>query len=293
MRLLPSAIAVIVLCLSAHALPAAEQPAAKPGLGNPFFALCISTHDARYRTPADQAKLLGELGYAGMAHVWLDGVPETLKAVDDSHLKLFQIYVKVSLDPQKPKYDPRLNEVIRSLKGRDTLLGLLIQGKPPSTVENDARAVEIVREIADMAAASGLRVALYHHTGDWLARVEDAVRVAKKSARKNVGITFNLCHWLRVEGEQNMRPLLKSALPHLFVVTVNGADRDPQGKLDRWIQTLDRGDFDVYAFVSTLKELGYTGPVGLQCYGIQGDVRDNLSRSMQAWRKFSAALAAQ
>ena len=32
-----------------------------------------------------------------------------------------------------------------------------------------------------------------------------------------------------------------------------------------------------------LKSKGYQGPVGLQCYAIKGDVRDNLNRSKEAW----------
>ena len=84
-------------------------------------------------------------------------------------------------------------------------------------------------------------------------------------------------------------------MPHLFVVSINGADRGDTNEMgwDRLIQTLDRGDFDVYKFLKTLKELGYTGPIGLQCYGIKGDERENLKRSMIAWRKLSARLAAE
>ncbi len=293
MNLLPSALAAIVLCLSPKALPAAGEATASRRLANPFFALCVSQHDPKYRSAADQAKLLKELGYAGMAHVWLDGVPQTIEAVDDHGLKLFQIYIRCSLDPGKPKYDPRLKDVIQSLRGRETILGLLIQGKPPSTVENDARAVEIVRQIAGMAAEAGLRVALYPHSGDWLERVEDAVRVARKAQRENVGVTFNLCHWQKVDDEKNMRPVLKLAMPHLFVVTVNGSDGNGKTAGAGWIQTLDRGSFDVGELLGALNELGYTGPIGLQCYGIRGDVRDNLTRSMAAWGKYAAAIGAK
>lgn len=36
-----------------------------------------------------------------------------------------------------------------------------------------------------------------------------------------------------------------------------------------------------------LKELGYEGPIGLQCYGIGGDTREHLARSMAAWKQLS------
>jgi hypothetical protein len=55
----------------------------------------------------------------------------------------------------------------------------------------------------------------------------------------------------------------------------------------KYIQPLGAGTFDVGAFMKTLSKLGYTGPVGLQCYSIGGDARDHLIRSMAAWRKLN------
>ncbi|NQU22490.1 MAG: sugar phosphate isomerase/epimerase [Candidatus Nealsonbacteria bacterium] len=290
MRIATFITALTIAAAVARATVAAEQ-AARPS--NPFFALCISTHDPKSRAPADQAKLLKQLGYAGTAHVWLDGVHEAIKAADDNGLELYQIYVRVSLVANKPAYDARLKDVVKSLKGRQTMLGLLIQGKPPSAVEHDPQAVKIVREIAAMAVESGVRIALYPHTGDWLARAEDAVRVADKVDRKNVGVMFNLCHWMRTDKQENLVPVLRKVAPRLFAVSINGADRDNTAELARWIQPLGRGTYDVYPVVKTLTELGYTGPVGLQCYGVKGDVRENLQGSIDTWRKFCERIAAE
>lgn len=248
-----------------------------------LFALCIDTHDAKRRTLAEQARMLKELGYAGVGHLWLEGVPERLQTLDEHGLKLFQLYVRVSIDPKQPKYDPRLKDVIALLKGRPTILGVLVSGGKPSDPAGDDRAVSILREVADWAAQSGLRVALYPHTGDWLERVEDAVRVAKKVDRPNLGVMFNLCHWLKVQKSREPGPVLQAAMPYLFCVTINGADRDGQN-WDRLIQPLGRGDFDVFGLLETLQRLGYQGPIGLQCYGIPGDARDHLQQSMEAWR---------
>jgi len=46
----------------------------------------------------------------------------------------------------------------------------------------------------------------------------------------------------------------------------------------------------VGAVLKTLKELGYAGPIGLQGYGVKGDPKENLKRSIQAWRKLSDSL---
>lgn len=268
----------------------AEAPKGAPAA--PFFALCHDTHDAKKRSLAEQAALLKELGFDGAAHLWLGGVPERLKTLDDAGLKLVEIYVQVNVAPGKPPYDPKLKEVIQLLKGRDTMLGLLMAGAPRSSQDADERGVAILREIADLAATSGLRVAIYHHTGDWTERVEDAVRLVKKADRKNLGVHFNLCHWLKADGKWDLDATLKLAQPHLFVVTINGAENaDPKAGWDKLIQPLGSGAFDVAGLLKKLKELGYAGPIGLMCYGLGGDAREHLTRSMAAWRKLSEQLA--
>ena len=32
--------------------------------------------------------------------------------------------------------------------------------------------------------------------------------------------------------------------------------------------------------------MGFTGPVGLQCYGLGGDTREHLDESMKTWRDY-------
>ncbi|NQT81432.1 sugar phosphate isomerase/epimerase [bacterium] len=281
------------LCLSARGLAAGTHNVSKEkGLTNPFFAMDTGTKDAKHQTAEAQAEMLKELGYAGIGYGGFGGLSEMLEELDKNSLKMSAVYTGAWIDANKPKYDPQLKQSIKLLKGRDTIIWLFIQSEEHalSSPTGDPLAVEIIRDIADVAHESGLKVALYPHTGFWLERVEDAVRLAKKANRRNVGVTFNLCHWLKVDSEKNMKPLMKLAMPYLFVVAINGADSGG----DNWnqlIQTLDRGSFDIYEFLKTLTELGYAGPIGLQGYGIKGDAHDNLKRSMDAWRKLSARIA--
>jgi len=258
---------------------------------NAFFAFCIDTHDAKKRNLEQQAALLKELGYDGIGHLWLDNIPERLKTLDAAGLKLFQITMTVDITPGKQAYDPRFKEVMPLLKGRGVQFVLLMSGLKPSDPAGDARAVEIVREMAEVARGSGAQVLLYPHSNDWLERIEDAVRVADKVDRPNVGVMFNLCHWLRVSKTRDYQPLLAQAMPRLWALSLNGADEfDDQPGWGRYIQPLGRGSFDMLAFLKTLRQLGYTGPIGLQCYGIPGDARDHLAESMKAWRNYSAKL---
>jgi len=256
----------------------------------PFYAYCMDVADAKERTYQQQAELLKELGYDGCGHLWLDGIAERLKTLDAAGLKLFLLYIKVDIAPESEQpFEPRLKDVLPLLKGRETLLAVMLEGGKPSDQSLDPHAVKVVRELAAAAASQDVRVALYPHTDTWLECVEDAIRIAKKVDRPNVGMTFNLCHWLRTSKDRNYQPLLVQAAPLMFGVSINGADNfDEEPGFSRYIQPLDRGSFDVGRFLKTLRQCGYKGPVGLQCYGIPGDARDHLARSIVAWHKQSA-----
>lgn len=269
--------AVIGIAALAGGACAAEQP---------FFPFCIDWHDAKKRNFTEQAAMLKELGYSGVGHIWLDKVEERLQSLDAAGLKLYQITMQVSLATNKPPYDVgRFKQVLTLVKGRNVQFLLIVNGAKPSDASLDDRAVAIVREMSAQARESGSQLLLYPHTKDWIERIEDAVRVAEKVGRPNVGVMFNLCHWLRVCPDRDYTAHLRLAMPRLWAVSINGADEQDEGAgWGRYIQPLGAGTLDVAAFLKALRELGYAGPVGLQCYGIGGDAREHLARSLAAWK---------
>lgn len=257
----------------------------------PFFPFCIDWHDAKKRGFDEQATMLKELGYDGVGHIWLPKVAERLKSLDAVGLKLYQITMQVNLAPTaKAPYDEQqFKDVLALIKDRHVQFCLLVGGYKPGDPAGEARAVEVLRHMSDLAKASGAQLLLYPHVNNWIERIEFACAVADKVDRPNVGVMFNLCHWLRADTSRDYRPLLQKAMPRLWAVSINGADeRDAKPGWAHYIQPLDAGNFDLAAFLRTLQELGYTGPVGLQCFGIGGDTRDHLARSMAAWRKLNA-----
>lgn len=264
-----------------------------PAGANPFFAMDTATKDAEHQTATEQTEMLKELGYDGIGVTLAssESLAELLSELDKRELRLFAVYTGVNLDPDKPPYDPTLKEAIKTLGGRNIILWLFVQSSQhkPSVRAGDVRAAEIVGELADLAAEHNVRISLYPHHGFWLERFEDAVRVAGEVDRKNVGATFNLCHWLKVEGPTDPGPTLEAAKDRLSVVNINGADTDGKD-WNTLIQTLDRGTFDINGFLKTLGRIGYTGPIGFQGYGIGGDVYENLKNTMQAWEKHSRVL---
>ena len=264
-------------------LPAQEVP--------PFFAMCHDVSDAEKRNPAQQAELLAELGFDGAGHLWFGGVEQRLKTLDAHELKLFQIYERLNL-AATPGYDSqRFEQLLPLLKGRGVQIALLVGGGAPSDAALDDKAVAVLRQMADKAAPYDVSILLYPHRGDWIETVADGVRVAEKVDRPNVHTMFNLCHWAIVDDEENLEPLLKRAMPHLACVTINGGDSPAAVKKPgaKWIVPLDEGQYDVGRLIRLLKDLGYQGPVGLQCFGIGGDAQDHLERSIQVWRSWHEA----
>lgn len=259
-------------------------------LPNPFFAMDTGTQDATHKTPAEQVALVKEIGFAGVGPIYHNAaeLQQWLVALDQNQLKMFALYLPLQLD-DVPASLTSVKEAASALRGRDTLLWIYVTDKrgTPMGTSDDAAAVQALREIADYAKDAGLRLALYPHTGFFLQRVEDAVRLAAKVHRKNLGVTFNLCHWLMVDGK-DLAASLKAARPYLFCVTINGADTDGRSWKEL-IQPLDRGTYDVSKVLRLLREMKYTGPIGLQHYGIGGDARENLEHSMAGWKRLAVA----
>lgn len=253
----------------------------------PFFAFDNGVGRDVGMKPDQQAELLADLGYQGIGYTGVNNVPALLKAFDAHGLKVFSTYLKIDLAPNAVPYDPGLPEAIKQFKSHGTALWVHLHGAKSPSDELDDRAVTVLREIADMAETSGLNVVLYPHVGFYVSNNADALRVVKKVDRTNVGTSFNLCHFLKQQDEAEMERVITESAPHLMLVSINGADSGDTQKMswDRLIQTLDRGTFDVSHLLRLLDKVGYKGPVGLQCYAIKGDVRENLKRSKEAWDK--------
>lgn len=252
-----------------------------------FFALCMDTHDSQQRSIDAQNKMLAELGFDGVAHLWLDKLDERVSSAKASGLHVAQVYFQVNL-AQDPPFDPKLKEVLPCLKGGQTQLALLIYGGQPSDKSLDDKAVGVIREIVEISEPNDVKVVLYPHVGAWNETVADCVRIAGRFPDKKVGVMFNLCHWAAVDKSENLEKTLELALPYLACITINGTDtpEEIQSRGDRagWLQPLDAGSFDQKKLLTLLDKIGYTGPVGLQCYGIPGDAKIHLERSMKTWR---------
>jgi sugar phosphate isomerase/epimerase len=272
----------LLVCLCAlGTLVAAERPV--------FFAM----DTAARLEPAECAQVLAELGYAG-----LGGRPATAKAhaaaLQAKGLVFFNGYHVTHFAYGETQLPADLTQAVDDLAGTGGALWLAINkvqfpaGLLPRPEYGDTIVVPQLKRLVAYATPKGVKISLYPHAGFWAARFETCVRVASKVDDPNLGVTFNLCHWLKVEGsERDPLPLIKEALPRLNFITINGADTGDTQNLgwDKLIQPLGRGTYDVGAFVAKASAAGYRGPFGFQGYGIKMEPKELLKETMEGWKK--------
>jgi len=259
---------VLAVCLTGVAV--AEEAKFAPK----FYAF---KNGCRFGSLENEAKTLKELGYDGINQVNAGGkkLAERIAAYDKAGLHVLSIYLNVNDRPISA-------EVVKPFANRDAMIELTIQRMTPKTVA-------AVRQTAEMAAKMKIRVALYPHHGFAVAKMPQAMDLIAKVDHPNLGVMFNLCHFLKGEKAEDLEKVLEKAGSRLFAVSTSGANLGGKGWGDL-IMPLDKGSFPQERLFRTLKKLNFSGPVGLQCYGVRGDKRTNLKNSIAAWKKTMAKL---
>ena len=235
----------------------------------------------------EQAVLLKELGYDGIGGRGGDAEAK-LAAVEGQGLRMFTSYMNMKADRTSCVVGENLKKNIRAYRGHGVMIWLGVPG-----TSTDEIVVPAIQEVADLAAENGLEVALYPHAGEFMTSTAmNCLRLAKKADRPNLGVSFNLCHFLKQNPSDTLEPTLRTIAPYLKLVQISGADDVPPGTAhwDRLIQPLGQGSFDVSRVLRCLDEIGYEGGVNLQCHDIRKPAREHLSQSMDAWKRMNQNL---
>lgn len=258
-------------------------------INNEFFVFeSILTIDPNYDTYEKKVKLIKESGFNGIEIFELDQFDQKHTAIQQHQFKGSFLYAKVDLD--QPQLDPRLIDAIKKLKGAGTIICPYIiknntSSKGPNN-ETDKVAVQLLRQLADLAKQSELQVAIYPHIYFYVEKTGHAMQIAKKVNKRNLGLTFNLCHWLATTNDAERLKLdneLKKLSPYLKMMSINGANNVLSKKSNIWedyILPLDEGSFAVKWLVKYVAvDLGLNIPIGIQCFSLKGD-RELVNRTM-------------
>ncbi len=250
----------------------------KPTVSPPLYAF---QNGVQSLPPEQAALLLQELGYQGIGSVYPSNLASFKAAFAPSKLKIFSIYTGGKVNSDSYQIDHGVIEAIKLLKGTDTLIELNVQkGNQP----NDAQAIAMVCEIADQAKSAGLKVVIYPHDNFHIERLDHALRIAKATGRNNVGVAFNLCHFLKVQSKDDLAAALLAAKPYLWSASICGADTNGTDWITL-IQPLDQGSFDQASLMRQLQAIDFNGPIGLQCFNLKSQPHLHLASSIAAWKK--------
>lgn len=285
--------AILVLILftgiSAQTLFADEPNAFQPKL----FAFQTGFAKAKSKDAWYLSELVEKSGFDGVELMGLGQVDAYVPELEKRGLKIYSLYLGVNLDKDTP-YDPKIKETLTRHQGKIPYVWLHIGHRKlrNSDPAGDDRCVEVLREMAEWCEPLGVKIGIYHHVGQWSEKFSDGVRIARKVKRNNVGAVFNLCHYLRTSGSENLEKELGDAFPHVMLVSINGADTGNTKSMgwDRLIQPLGKGSFDVKRVLKVLKEKKYTGPIGLQGFAVPEKPEIFFPASVKAYRKMLAEI---
>ncbi|MED5419351.1 MAG: TIM barrel protein, partial [Verrucomicrobiota bacterium] len=164
-----------------------------------FFAMDTGTRDGQTRSYDQQAALVKELGFSGIGYTGANRIPEMLAAVEKHDITFAPLYNGIEVRNNGVTHHANLEKTIAQVKGREAIVWLYVGGQRPADPSTtDAPVVAKLQELADLASKSEVRLALYPHAGAYADRVQDCVRLVKAADRSNLGVTFNLCHFLKV-----------------------------------------------------------------------------------------------
>lgn len=265
-------------------LTSAPGASAEKAAAWPFFAFDNGVGRGTW-PPAKQAETVKSLGYDGIHYNYTNPKDFAAKiaACKSAGVPIQAMYIYSFVNKPGASYDPGIKEVIRMLKGSETIIWLTLRDGKQG--QQDKEAVQVVREIAGMAADSGLKVSLYPHAGFYVATAEDAVRVAKAAGLPNVGVSINLCHELFAGNSERLADVVKAAAPYLNLVSINGASPTPGKGPKAWdTLPLGSGSFDTDAFLRLIRDSGYRGPIGHQFFAVAGDDMQKLTKAIESWK---------
>ncbi|MDA7510776.1 ThuA domain-containing protein [Verrucomicrobia bacterium] len=245
-----------------------------------LVAWCIVPFDVKKRSPRERAEMLFRLGIKRAAYDWraehVASFEEEIfeykkKGIEyfafwDVHDRAFELFEKHNLHPQ----------IWKTLSSPET-------GTQSEKVKVAAEAMlPLVKRTQEL----GSKLGLYNH-GGWGGRPENLVAVCRflreEHGANHVGIVYNFHHGH--EDIDGFGETLRSMMPYLLCVNLNGMNRDADPK----ILPIGSGTHE-QAMVATLVDEGYKGPIGILGHIATEDVEVTLGNNLAGLARLKKAL---
>ncbi len=261
-----------------------------------FFTSSLGTYEF-----GAQCEMVKELGYDGIHVALLSdvqwGVLPQFPEVKSRHgLDVVAVYATFDItERESDQGNRRVLTMVETLEGCDSVeLGLRASdvGLKPSDPKGDDIAIRWLEKIITVADRRKLDINLYPHMRFWMELIEDATRLCSRVDHPRLGLVFCGYHWFVTDGK-NLGRNLEDAASFLRSVNLCGCtmlDVPARGPFPATVELVNEGALDNFKVLARLKELGYSGVVGVQGYSVGGDAYSNLKKSIEALRSMERRL---
>lgn len=232
----------------------------------------------------EQAEILVNAGCQGIGSINEKGALAKLKAYKAAGMKVYSLYAGGAVTEKGYQFQRQeLSESMKFLRGSGAMIEFTIKGDRGNKSAQE-QAVKMMQEVADLAKEEGLKVVIYPHVGPFVAAtLSEATAIAKKANRNNLGLMFNLCHFLKEQPQASLKAELENAGALLWGVSTSGAEENGKS-WTHLIQPLRKDSYKQEELFKALKHIGYKGTIGLQCYQIKPEPKKYLKVSADSYK---------
>lgn len=262
--------------------PAPSKPIVdgRPLAMSDLLAWCIVPFDGKKRTPEERVAMLERLGFTRYAYDWraehLADTARELKLATSRGIRVEAVWVWIEKD--EPGRLGEANErVLAAVKeaGISTQLWLGFAASFFEGLTDEqrvARGAAMVGYLADRAAETGSRVALYNHL-DWFGEPLNQVRIIRALPRRDVGIVYNFHHGH--EHIARFADVVETIRPYLRAVNLDGMRPEGPKILPFGTGTHER------AMLQAVLDSGFAGPFGVLSHVDGADAEQVLKRNLE------------
>ncbi len=210
-----------------------------------------------------------------------------LKFAKNKHFNIPVVFHALNPDVQEAKRDRMWKNLLNQLAvSKSDLWVIVSQGVKKSFMNHEI--VQIFQEMADYADSLHLNIVIYPHDRTTIESASEALVFLKQADRKNLYLSFHLCHEIRAGNGDRINEAVAEVAPFIKYASISGSDRimnenPPKGYWDDAIKPLYKGDFNTQKFLEALVNNGCNCPVALHTFGLKEPVDEHFSKSFSTW----------
>jgi len=271
----------------------------KSGVSNLFFAYDFTLEKKSIK---ERVIFLDSLGYQGVTFAVntvndlfrIDEYQKYILSETNNRLKIPAVFYHHNLESKNN--DEVWKQILNKLDGTKTDLWLIISGNSQD-VKKREMVIQFLKKISDYADSIHLNVVIYPHHKTYIESASNALPYIKAAARKNLFLSFHLCHELRAGNGNRMNTAIAEVAPFLKLASISGSAIQMQDdSISGWddaIKPLYKGDYDTRQFLECLIKNGYNGPIALHTFGLKEPIDEHFRKSMEVWKKMCSKVSAQ